>query len=135
MRKLVSAFVLVFCAVGAASGWAASPCDGVDRNLASERKAELAPGIAKELKVKKVMVLDSFQFGGWSIIYVGTFETDEVFLFYANDPLKNSSVTTWGGVALKSEEQEIRDWTIKNAPGIPLKLANCFAWHVTRDSR
>jgi hypothetical protein len=107
----------------------------VNRNLASERKSALAPAIAKQLNVSRVSVNESMQFGGWSIIYVGTYESDDVFLFYAKDPLTTSPVTTWGGVAHRSEELEIRSWTLKNAQGIPRKLAKCFAWHVTKDSR
>jgi hypothetical protein len=135
MRRLARIFFFVGYAFGASQLWAASPCDGVNRNLASERRSVLAPAIAKQLKVSRVSVNESMQFGGWSIIYVGTFESDDVFLFYAKDPLTSSPVTTWGGVALRSEEPEIRSWTLKNAPGIPQTLANCFAWHVTKDSR
>jgi hypothetical protein len=29
------------------------------------------------------------------------------------------------------EEQSIRAWTLRNAHGIPPKLASCFAWYVT----
>jgi hypothetical protein len=133
MKRLVTTFVLVACAVGASSALAASPCDGVDRSLTSERKAELAPGIAKELKVSKVDVLQSFRFGGWSIILVDTHESDEAFLFYGRDPLTSRYVALWGGAAESFEEREVKSWAIKNAPGIPPKLANCFAWHVTND--
>jgi hypothetical protein len=37
-----------------------------------------------------------------------------------------------GAVRLSlDEEQEIRAWTLKNAPGIPRRLASCFTWHAT----
>jgi len=42
-------------------------------------------------------------------------------------------VTLWSGVALKKEERDVGDWVLKNAPGIPRKLASCFAWHVTTE--
>ncbi|MBY0578942.1 MAG: hypothetical protein K2P57_07850, partial [Burkholderiales bacterium] len=115
------------------SGVSASPCDGVDRSLSGKRKLVLAPKIAKELHVSSVDVLQSFKSHGWSIIYIDTHVSDETFLFYKKDPLTSHYVTLWGGAATIYEEQQIKEWVLKNAPKIPLKLANCFAWHVTHD--
>ena len=121
------------CLLGAATPvWGGSPCDTVSRDLPSERKAVLAPEIAKQLNVKSVDVLQSFKLGSWQIIYVNTHESDEPFLFYSGDPLKTRYVTMWSGAARMDEEQEIRAWTLKNAPGIPRRLASCFARHVTK---
>ncbi|MBI3480880.1 MAG: hypothetical protein HY016_11090 [Nitrosomonadales bacterium] len=116
-----------------AYGVSASPCDGVDRSLSSKRKSVLAHKIATELNVSTVDVLQSFKSHGWSIIYIDTHESDEAFLFYPSDPLSSGYITSWGGVASIYEEQQIKEWILKNAPKIPLKLANCFAWHVTHD--
>ena len=113
--------------------WAASPCDGVDRSLAKNRKMALASAIAKQLNSERVDVLQSFREGKWSIIYVDSHDRDNGFLFYSDDPLKSRYITVWGGVALQSEEKEIRQWTLKNARGIPSRLAGCFAWHVTNN--
>ena len=110
-----------------------SPCAGVDRGLSYARKSVLAPALAKQLHVSAVDVLQSFTASGWSIIYVDTHESDEFFLFFSGDPVTSPSVTGWGGAASDGEEKEIKDWTLKNAPGIPERLARCFAWHVTRD--
>ena len=111
----------------------ASPCSGVDRQLSEERKAELAPEIAKQLNATRVDVLQSFRLGRWSIVYVDTHQADEAFLFFADDPLVNHYVTLWSGAASKSEEKSVKGWVVKNAPGIPHRLASCFAWHVTRN--
>lgn len=108
------------------------PCDGVDRSLTTERKSALSTAIAKQLNVSSVDVLQSFAEFGWNIIYVDTHNSDEQFLFFSGDPLSSDSVTGWGGVAMKDEEQEIKAWTLENAPGIPPHLASCFAWHVTQ---
>lgn len=113
--------------------WAASPCDGVDRSLTNERKAALAPAIAGQLKAKRVNVLQSFRYGKWSIIYVDNHQWDNGFLFYSGAPQRSHYITVWGGVALPNEEREIRKWTLKNAAGIPPRLAGCFAWHVTHE--
>jgi hypothetical protein len=40
----------------------------------------------------------------------------------------------WGGAAEFDETDEIEQWAEQNAPGIPKKLAACFAWSVTKGS-
>jgi hypothetical protein len=40
-------------------------------------------------------------------------------------------VTEWSGAATVFETSEIEQWILENAPGIPKRLASCFAWHVT----
>lgn len=131
MRKIVYLLSFALFSVPAMC-LAGTPCDGIDRSLTQERKAALAPALAKQLKVASVDVFKSFKEGGWSIFYVGTHVSDEPFLFYKGDPMKTHYITTWSGAAGWSEEQEMVDWTVKNVPGIPLHLANCFAWHVTQ---
>ena len=113
-------------------GYWGSACDGINRDLTSHRKTALAPEVAKQLKIKSVEVLQSFRFGTWQIIYVETPDSDPPFLFYPGDPLQTRYVTMWSGSARTDEEQEIKAWTLKHAPGIPRKLASCFAWHVTK---
>jgi len=110
-----------------------SPCSGIDRGLTDARKSALAPALARQLQVSTVDVLQSFAARGWTIIYVATHESDNAFLFFSGDPLANHYITLWGGAATKDEEHDIKDWTFKNAPGIPQQLASCFAWHVTDD--
>jgi hypothetical protein len=134
MRKITQRFLLVLV-IGVATqpAWSASPCDNVDRSLTDNSKAVLAPVIAMQLHSQKVDVLQAFRFEGWTIIYVDSHDSDETYLFYSHDPLHNRYITRWGGAAESNEEQSIRNWTLKNAPGIPPKLASCFAWHVTND--
>lgn len=129
MRLLLAA---VFVLVASTACAAPPPCGGVIRSLTDVRKAALAPAIAKQLHVPHVEVLQYFQAGTWDIIYVETHQSDEAFLFYAHDPLTSRYITLWSGAAMRNEEQSIKAWTIKNAPGIPVKLASCFAWHVTK---
>jgi hypothetical protein len=120
-------FVMFSC-----HAWA-TPCSGVDRTLTEKRKSELSPVIAKQLNIESAEILQSYQYRGWYIIYVGTHVSDEAFLFYKGDPTKSQYLTTWGGAAATNEEPEIKQWTLKNAKGIPSKLAGCFAWHVTKE--
>ena len=109
-----------------------SPCDGVDRSLTESRKAELASAIAKQEKLKTVDVFQSFKIEGWFIIYVNTYISDEPYLFYSSNPVTDKRpVTAWSGAATIFETTDIERWVLQNAPGIPPRLASCFAWHVT----
>lgn len=107
------------------------PCDGVDRRLPDTRKMALQKKIARELKDPPLTVVQSFAYGGWSIVYVETDNSDPPFLFYHGDPLKTRSQSRWSGAAGVVEEEEIFDWTRLNAHGIPPQLARCFAHQVT----
>ncbi len=129
-------FALSTLALGMAtivSVHAENACSRVDRTMPKERGKTLGPVIAQQLGAKHAEVTRSFRYGGWSILYVSTGESDDAYVFYSGDPMRNKYVTLWGGVALEDEENEIRHWTLKNAPGIPPTLANCFAWHVTKE--
>ena len=110
----------------------ASPCDGVDRALSPERKRQLGRAIARQEKLKKVDVYQSFSDAGWSIVYLGTQVSDNGYFFYAGDPLLAAkAVTVWGGAAMAFETTDIAKWVSLNVKGIPNRLAQCFAWHVT----
>ncbi len=127
-----SALIAVFV-IATFGACAATPCDGVDHSLTTERRVALAPAIARQLHVPVVDLLQSFRLHGWSIIYVETYQSDEAFLFYPHNPLRNHYVTLWSGAARTDEGKQIKKWAEKNAPGIPLKLAKCFAWYVTNN--
>ena len=129
MRQLLAAALVLV----ASTACAAPPCSGMIRSLTDARKAALAPAVARQLHVHQVEVRQSFQVGTGDIIYVDTHQSDKAFVFYAHDPLTSHFITLWSGAAMRNEEQSIEAWTIKNAPGIPVKLASCFAWHVTKN--
>jgi hypothetical protein len=114
--------------VGAAQ---ASPCEGIDRGEIENRNRKLASDIAAQLNVPGVDVLRSFKLDRWSIVYVDTHVSDQAFLFFKQDPVKSHYLILWSGVARRNEEPSIRKWALQNAPGIPKKLAACFAWYAT----
>lgn len=116
----------------AANATPATPCDGVSRQLTAADKAAWSAPVAQQLGVARVEVLQSFAFGGWRIVYVNTFETDEAFLFYHGDPRHTHYLTFWAGAAGEDETADTRRWVLQQAPGIPPTLAACFAWHVTQ---
>jgi len=112
--------------------YAGSPCLEIDRSLDPAYKQALLPIIAKQLNLPKVKILESLRYQDWQIIYVATYVSDETFLFFHGDPLKTRYITEWGGAATFNETEEIRDWVLQYAKGIPEKLAYCFAWRVTK---
>ncbi len=125
-------FVSVFLVLVTSSVLAAAPCSGVDRHFNSGLRASLSSAIAKQLDVGTVDVLQFFRVKSWSIVYIDTHQADPVFLFFEHNPVTSRYVTQWSGAATSEEENSIRDWTSKNAPGIPTRLAQCFAWYVTK---
>ena len=133
MHKLFIATLLLYTALVAKAVSGTTPCDGIDRSLPQAADSMLDREIAKQLHVAKADLLQSFKSDKWSILYVETHESDEVFLFYAGNPLTRHFVLTWSGAAGIDEEDDTRAWVMKHAKGIPRRLAACFAWHVTKD--
>lgn len=112
----------------------AAPCARVDRGLTDRRRVQLEAAIAKEQKRNKVKVFESFKSGQWLVLFTDASDGDSPYLFYAADPADGSRpVTVWSGGATIFETSEVAQWVKDNAPGIPVRLANCFAWHVTLD--
>jgi hypothetical protein len=111
---------------------AASSCDGLDGKLSTEFTSHLAPVIANQIQAERVEILKTFRLDDWSILYVDSHEADEAFLFYASDPLAHKYIALWSGAAKRNEERDMREWALVNVPGIPVKLAGCFAWYVTQ---
>jgi len=111
----------------------ANPCSVINLNLSENRKKILAPVLARKMTLESVEVLESYRYGGWQIIYVDTIVSDGAFLFFKGNPLKMQYKTFWAGEAFSYEEQIVKTWALKNAKGIPEKLASCFAWHVTQN--
>lgn len=110
----------------------ATPCEGVDRDFSKKGNGRLTNAIKKQLRLKTVDVLQTFGSEGWTIVYVDTKVSDEPYLFYSSDPiLARKPITQWSGAAMIFETSEIEKWVLDNAPGIPKRLAACFAWHVT----
>ena len=149
MKRAVVRVLMVFgilTALGAAQAAIAgepSPCQGVNQNLGAniKNKTDLARAITKQLnvshpalKISSTTVLRSFASGNWSIVYVAPDKAERVFVFYAGNPLTSRYVTLWGGEGATTVKDEpiIKNWVLKNAPGIPPKLASCFAWYVTK---
>ena len=137
MRHLLPLFIIL----STSRSFATTPCDGVDRRLPSNEKPALESIITTQLKareladLKSVELMQSFRLEAWGIYYVSTGVSDETFVFYAGDPRSHDYVTYWSGAATRSEEKRIRNWVLKNAPGIPRKLARCFSWYVTQGDR
>lgn len=111
----------------------AAPCSGIDRELAENRKSQLEAVVKRQLNLNFSEILESYRYKNWSIVLVETHVSDEPYLFFHGNPLMSRYVTLWAGAARRTETKKMKEWAIRNAPGIPAKLASCFAWHVTQD--
>lgn len=106
----------------------ATPCDGVDRSLNAKRRAVVGAAIAREQGLRKVQVFESFRRDGWSILFTDASVGDEPYLFYSRDPVTGAHpIGAWSGAAVLFETSEIGQWVRENVPGIPARLADCFA--------
>jgi len=142
IKVLIAIVILAaLCAAKVAIAGEPSQCEGMNQNLSENYKADLARAITKQLnvshpalKITSVSVLRSFASGNWIIIHVAPPKAEAVFLFYAGNPLTSRYVTEFSdmGMAMFHGEPAMKDWVLKNAPGIPPKLASCFVWYVTK---
>lgn len=128
MRALLIVVLLLAC-----RAVVASPCDSMRRDLSESEKADWEDAIAEQLNVPKVSVHQTFTSNGWTFVYVEALNSDSPFLFFHGAPDSTHFVTLWSGGARADEETSIRDWATKSVSGIPHDLAQCFAWHVTKD--
>lgn len=110
----------------------ATPCAGVDRGLTAKQQAQLEVALAKQQKLTKVSVFASFKRDGWFIVFSDASVGDSSYFFYSKNPIKGAKpLAAWSGAATIFETSEVAEWVKLNASGIPERLANCFAWHVT----
>jgi len=93
------------------------------------------PSEARPLDADKIHAKQVLSYGSWQVILIQTGVSDDAFLFFRGNPGKSRPITLWSGAATASEERSIFQWTEKNAPGIPTRLAKCFAWSVTAGSQ
>lgn len=109
-----------------------SPCTGVSRTIAGNEKKELISALKHQFKQEQIEILDTFKYGGWYILFSTAGEGDEPYLFYPQNPtLAKEPIKSWSGAATFFETEEIYQGILKDTPQIPIKLAQCFSWHVT----
>jgi len=133
MRKLAACGIISLAFSVSHPAWSQSPCGGINRGLSKGDQIGLSRRVS-DLQGRRVDVLQSFRFHGWTILFVEPYTSDEEDLFFAHDPFSSRYVALWGGgVAPTFEKKNVRRWVLKNAQGVPRKLASCFAWYVTAD--
>jgi hypothetical protein len=116
----------------------AAPCQGMEKKLTAKEKAELGRAIARQysaaekMEVPSAEVMCVFASGDWSIIRALPYAAEPLYFFYRGNPLTNSYVTSWYGIVMPEDEPEVKKWALENVPGIPPKLAACFARYVTQ---
>lgn len=131
MRSITLVAVLLGCASPTLAAKDVS-CKLVHQELANAQKRQWTPAINRQLNGKLDSINQVFELSGWFIVFVDAKGADPPFLFYHGNPVKTHYITMWSGAAMRSEQAEIKNWVLKNAPGIPVNLASCFAWQVTQ---
>ena len=134
IAALVAAIALAM--PGLAQARDLSACRGVDFSLTPHRRAALTPALLSKLKaednrIADIEILNSYRYGGWTILYINSHISDEFFLFFHGDPRRTRYVASFQGAVGVDEGPETKSWTLANAPGIPLRLADCFVALVT----
>jgi hypothetical protein len=139
----LSAIIAIFLIPAAVH---ASPCTGIEQVLTQTQKVAFLPsierhlnnqlgkGLGQSISMSPEDIFQVFRVGKWHIVYVNSHVSDEPYLFYNSAPdAAERYLTAWAGGATMDEGAEIYAWTLREAPGIPHKLASCFSWHVTMD--
>ena len=108
-----------------------NPCRGVSRGLGDSDQRRWAPVIAARNNWKDVKVLQLFQVSNWRIVYLDNAVTDNPYLFFSGDPAESQTIVMLGGGAALFDYDDILGLVLSKVPGIPERLAECFAWHVT----
>lgn len=110
----------------------ASPCTGVGNTVPAGYRAKLAAALAEKGSAGPARILGLLRYGGWLIVLTESNDSDDPYRFYSGDPVRGAKpVTRWSGGAAIFETGDIDRWVKKSAPGIPPRLADCFAWTVT----
>ena len=110
----------------------ARPCRNVQMRASTARLQAVASAISKTEGFPNSHVLAYYAAAGWFVVYTDASAGDERYLLYRGDPASGiKSKLSWSGAATMFETTEIRDWVVRDAPGVPRQLADCFAWQVT----
>ncbi|HBE6260961.1 hypothetical protein [Escherichia coli] len=129
--RLVSVILFLFMST---SLYAKNPCEGLKGDLPAAQLIPLKKNIARQLnsemeqvvEVNKVEILSFDTLQEWSIVGVATGVSDDALLIYKGNITKTDYVALFGGAA--SINDDMIQWINQKAPGIPDKLAQCFAW-------
>lgn len=120
------------------SAKADSPCDGISRTITARQRAVWTPAVTRywhkvsEGRITEVDIDRSFRYGGWTILHTEVHVSEGGYDFYSGDPARTKPVTSFEGAATVDEGPEVEAEILKNAPGIPKKLVQCFAYYVTK---
>jgi hypothetical protein len=111
----------------------AEPCDDLSMPLHDADRTSLAIEIASQIHVDSVSIDQAYHSGDWSVFYVVTNEMDQTFLIYSGEPSKTRYTAVWGGPPTDFSDEQILNWTHKNAKGMPEPLAQCLSWAARQD--
>jgi len=106
-----------------------SQCETINRTFTDAEKSRWSRDISKRKHSLGAEAVQSFRSGQWRVVYVTYPNAEPAYHFHDS----SRSVTVWGGAATIFDAPDIKRWIREQAPGIPQRLAHCFAWHVTYD--
>jgi len=112
---------------------ASNPCDGIDRGPSGESRTEIARLLARQLEVGEVQIIQAYRSDIWNVLAVES-DNERSYLVYAGDPLRTAFIASWTGAGTGEDEKSVRAWVTRSAQSMPPKLAECFAWSVTKGS-
>ena len=124
--------------VAAAAFPIASHGEDVCRGIGPSEPAvhrELDRAAATALSLKDAVVRQVYSDGTWRILYATSSDAEGAYVFYSSLSQPARPVAIWAGAARADETADIARWVRGNAPGIPDRLADCFATYVTTRRR
>lgn len=69
---------------------------------------------------------------GWHVVWLVAPDSETTYLFFSSDPMRSKPVKAWIGTTTRSERREMKEWIVHNVPGVPIPLAECFAYIQTK---
>ncbi len=128
MRSLIVSLAFLGC-----QGAFAAPdaCDGVERGPQGEAGAEVTRTLARQLDATDVKIVQSYRSDIWNLLAIEA-DSERTYLVYAGDPVKTAFIASWAGASSGDSDKAVRAWVLRSAPSMPAKLADCFAWSVTK---
>ncbi len=109
-----------------------SPCATVQQQLTAADKEALRAAVARQFAQHDVEILQSFQAGGWYVLYATAGDADTPYLFYPQHPAQaHQPLLRWSGAATFFESEAVYQQLRTEAAAMPDGLARCIAWQVT----
>lgn len=102
-------------------------CKAISRAFTLAERVRWSSIVSENRDFAGAKAVESFVSSSWRVVYAIFPNSEPAFLFFRG----LQPIATWSGGAAIFDAPEVEKWVLKNVPGIPRRLAHCFAWHVT----